>query len=277
MNYGIIRDKIEDMANDNHRDFVKAVISMEKGINDEDALDRLYDSYMENDSANLLNEEFDVMIEKLMEQGQIKDIPYVRKEKDELVDIVGNIAGKVDVVERENKKGEPFKVVNFSVVSNDSLGNKIYHNCSAYGEKGDIPKDFKSGDFVKLFGQVRISVDNSGKEYRNVNILSSKLLRAKEQKAEAFVLQETKRLEKDIREGIKDSCNTSFKELTEQIGKDIVGMDAKSSALTKSEKNEKIERESVMNTLKKYKDKDSSIKKSRKEIIKEIRDKYFID
>lgn len=77
MNYEIIRDKIEDMVNDNHRDFVKAVISMEKGINDESALDRLYDSYMENDAANLLNEEFDVMIEKLREQGQVKDIPYI--------------------------------------------------------------------------------------------------------------------------------------------------------------------------------------------------------
>lgn len=106
MNYEIIRDKIEDMVNDNHRDFVKAIMSMEKGINDERALDRLYDFYMENDSANLLNEEFDVMIEELREQGQIKDIPYVRKEKDELVDIVGNIAGKVDVVERENKRIE---------------------------------------------------------------------------------------------------------------------------------------------------------------------------
>ena len=152
MDYETIRDKIEDMANDNHRDFVKAVISLEKGINDESALDRLYDSYMENDAANLLNEEFDVMIEELREQRQIKDIPYTRKEKDELVDIVGNIAGKVDMVERENKKGELFKVVNFSVVSNDSLGNKIYNNCSAYREKGDIPKYFKSGDFVKIFG-----------------------------------------------------------------------------------------------------------------------------
>ena len=151
MDYETIRDKIEDMANDNHRDFVKAVISMEKGINDENALDKLYEFYMENDSVNLLDEEFDVMIEELREQGQIKDIPYVRKEKDELVDIVGNIAGKVDVVERENKKGESFKVVNFSVVSNDSQGNKVYHNCSAYGEKGDIPKSFKQGEFCKTF------------------------------------------------------------------------------------------------------------------------------
>ena len=241
MNYEIIRDKIEDMVNDNHRDFVKAVISMEKGINDEDALDRLYDSYMENDSANLLNEEFDVMIEELREQGQIKDITYTRKEKDELVDIVGNIAGKVDVVERGNKKGESFKVVNFSVVSNDSLGNKVYHSCSAYGEKGDIPKTFRQGDFVKLFGQVRISADGNGKEYRNVNILSSRILKAKEQRDEVSNSQETATLEKDL----KDS--------------------------------KKAEKESVRKTINKYKDENKGMAKLRKEIIKDMRDKYFID
>ena len=32
---------------------------------------------------------------------------------------------------------------------------------------GDIPKDFKQGDFVKLFGQVRISIDDNGKEHTN--------------------------------------------------------------------------------------------------------------
>ena len=241
MDYKTIRDKIEDMANDNHRDFVKAVISLEKGINDEDALDRLYDSYMENDSANLLNEEFDVMIEKLREQGQVKDIPYIKKEKDELVDIVGNIAGKVDVVERKNKKGELFKVVNFSVVSNDSLGNKVYHNCSAYGEKGDIPKNFKQGDLVKIFGQVRISVDGNGKEYRNVNILSSKLLKAKEQRNEVSNSQETATFEKDM----KDS--------------------------------KKAEKESVRKTINKYKDENKETAKPKKEIIKEMKEKYFID
>ena len=241
MDYKTIRDKIEDMANDKHRDFVKAVISLEKGINDENVLDKLYDAYMENDSANLLNEEFDVMIEELREQGQIKDIPYIKKEKDELVDIVGNIAGKVDVVERENKKGESFKVVNFSVVSNDSLGNKVYHNCSAYGEKGDIPKNFKQGDFVKIFGQVRISADGNGKEYRNVNILSSKLLKAKEQRNEVSNSQETATFEKDM----KDS--------------------------------KKAEKESVRKTINKYKDENKETAKPKKEIIKEMKEKYFID
>ena len=98
--------------------------------------------------------------------------------------LFGNIVGKVDVFERENKNGEAFKVANFSVVSKDDEGNKIYHNCSAYREKSDIPKDFKQGDFVKLFGQIRTSIDDNGKEHSNVRILSSKLLKAKEQMRE---------------------------------------------------------------------------------------------
>lgn len=117
-------------------------------------LDKLYDAYMDNDSLNLLHEEFDYMIEDLRGQGQIKDLLYVREEKDNLINIVGNIVGEVDVIERENKNGETFKVANFSVVSKDDEGNKLYHNCSVYGEKSDIPKDFKQGDFVKLFGQI---------------------------------------------------------------------------------------------------------------------------
>ena len=224
-----------------NRDFVKAVISMKKGINDEKTLDNLYDSYMKNDSVNLLHEEFDIIIDGLRKQGQRNDLPYARKEIDESVNIVGNIAGKVNVVERENKKGEPFKIVNFSVVSNDGLGNKVYHNCSAYGEKGDIPKNFKQGDFVKIFGQVRISVDGNGKEYRNVNILSSKLLKAKEQRNEVSNSQETATFEKDM----KDS--------------------------------KKAEKESVRKTINKYKDENKETAKPKKEIIKEMKEKYFID
>jgi len=46
MNYKAVRDRIEEMVNNNHRDFVKA----------------LYNAYMDNDSLNLLHEEFDFMI-----------------------------------------------------------------------------------------------------------------------------------------------------------------------------------------------------------------------
>ena len=43
MDYKAMRDRIEDMVNDNHRDFVKAIISIEKGVNDESALNKLYE------------------------------------------------------------------------------------------------------------------------------------------------------------------------------------------------------------------------------------------
>ena len=214
---------------------------MEKGINDEKALDKLYDSYMKNDSVNLLHEEFDIIIDGLRKQGQRNDLPYARKEIDESINIVGNITGKVNVVERENKKGETFKAVNFTVVSNDSLGNKVYHNCSAYGEKGDISKNFKQEDFVKIFGQVRTSADDSGKEHRNINILSSKLLKAKEQNKEITAISEK-----------------------EKLNNGIMGR-------------EKTERESVKDAIKKYKGKDNGMPQSRKEIIKEMKDKYLID
>ena len=64
MDYKAVRDRIEDMANNNHRDFVKAIISIEKGIDDESVLDKLYNAYMDDDKLNLLNENFDYMIEK---------------------------------------------------------------------------------------------------------------------------------------------------------------------------------------------------------------------
>ncbi|MDU1591884.1 MAG: DNA-binding protein, partial [Streptococcus anginosus] len=171
-------------------------------------------AYMDNDSLNLLHEEFDYMIEDLREQGQIKDLPYVQEEKDNLVNIVGNIVGKIDVVERENKNGEAFQVVNFSVASKDDEGNKVYHNCSAYGEKGDIPKDFKQGDFVKLFGQIKTSVDDNGKEHTNIRILSSKLLKAKEQmkgrdEKKESVLGAIKKYQAEDKEKPKEKKETS--------------------------------------------------------------------
>lgn len=56
----------------------------------------------------------------------------------------------------------------------------LYVNCSAYRDKSNIPKDFKKGDFVKVFGQLRVSINDNSKVYSNVRILSSKLLKAKE-------------------------------------------------------------------------------------------------
>ena len=64
---------------------------------------------------------------------------------------LGNIAGKVKNLERENANGEKFKVSNFSIVSKDDDGNKVYTNCSAYGDKTKDIENLKQRDFVKIF------------------------------------------------------------------------------------------------------------------------------
>ena len=181
MNYRQMRNMLEKMSEENNENFTKAIISFEKGINDMKALNKLYEDYMKNDNMSLLNDEFDYMIDELKENGAIKDSEVVERENDDLVNIVGNIFGEVDVVENKNRNGETFKVVNFSVVSKDDKGNKTYTNCSAYGDKGNVPQGFKKRDFAKLFGQERKSIDENGKEYSNVRILASELLKAKEQ------------------------------------------------------------------------------------------------
>lgn len=168
------------MANENYEDFIKALISYEKGINEEKALDEIYQAYMDNDTQGLLSDEFDYLIDEMREQGLINEQSGVEEERDDLINIVGNITKDIEILGLKNNKGEEFKVVNFSVVSNDDKGDKIYHNCSAYEDKAKIPETFNKGDFVKLFGQVRRNIDENGKEHINVRILDSKLLKVRD-------------------------------------------------------------------------------------------------
>jgi hypothetical protein len=192
MNFDETTQMINQMMDENYKDFITALVSIEKGINDKQALDVVYEDFMASDNASLLHEDFDYSIENLREQGQLKQPDAIEVDQDDLVNIVGNVVGEVEIVDRENKDGTAFKVVNFSAVSKDDDGNKTYTNCSAYGEKGEIPKDFKRGDFVKLFGQLRTSIDENGKEHSNVRILSSKLLKSREQMNEKVEKQEKK-------------------------------------------------------------------------------------
>lgn len=181
MEYKDIRENLEEISKENYKDFIKALIGIEKGIKDENVLDEIYDKYMDNDTISLLSEDFDYMIDDMKEQGKIVENVSDIEEKDDLINLVGNIAGEVENLERENANGEKFKVSNFSIVSKDDDGNKVYTNCSAYGDKTKDLENLKQGDFVKIFGQVKTSIDNNGKEHKNVRILSSKLLKAKEQ------------------------------------------------------------------------------------------------
>ena len=54
---------IEEMMQKDYKTFVTALISIEKDINNQDALDMMYQKYMNIDEMHLLNDEFDEMVE----------------------------------------------------------------------------------------------------------------------------------------------------------------------------------------------------------------------
>ena len=277
MNYDEIRNSIENMAKDNYQDFIKAIISYEKGINDKEALDTLYSQFMENDTVNLLHEEFDYMIDELRERGQIKDIPY-QPDKDDIVTLVGNVVGKVEAIERENKNGGKFSVVNFSLLTKDENGEKKYHNCSAYGEKGKLAKDFQRGDFVKISGQLRSSIDDNGKEHTNLRVLSTKMLKAREQmqnseKEKVALEKEIQSLQDQIEDRQLDLHYADSFEQSGQIREDIQKMEAKLSSLEerlkktveKASEKENKPKDSILGAIKKLKE-ESTEKQEQKPI-----------
>ena len=96
--------------------------------------------------------------------------------KQEMININANLVAEPTFSSFENE-GEKVEVANVKKY----WKGKEYINCAAYGEKSDIPKDFKQGDFVKIFVQIRTSIDDNGREHSNIRIFSSKLLKTKEQ------------------------------------------------------------------------------------------------
>lgn len=81
-------------------------------------------------------------------------------------------------------------------------------------EKSDIPTDFKQEDFIKLFDKIITSIDDNGKEYSNVRILSSKLLKAKEQikrqeEKKGSVIEAIKKYQAEDKEKSKEKKKTN--------------------------------------------------------------------
>lgn len=58
MEYLEIVKVIERISESNYKEYIKAMIYIEKNIKDELVLDKLYQEYYENDDVNLLNDFF---------------------------------------------------------------------------------------------------------------------------------------------------------------------------------------------------------------------------
>ena len=91
MNFNEAKQTINQMIDDNYKDFITALVSIEKGINDKQALDVVFEDFMASDNGSLLHEDFDYSIENLREQGKLKQSDAIEVDQDDLVNIADNV------------------------------------------------------------------------------------------------------------------------------------------------------------------------------------------
>ena len=218
-NFETMKETLSFLVEYNHSDFVKGIISLETGIENEDTLDAAYDNYMNDKIMGLVDEKFyDYIDENEMEtpalesgredknsalsgEENVKDDnnnamngkAWENKEKTNTVNIDGNIASDIEIKNLTSKDGKDFTVASFAIAENDKEGKVKYTNCLAYNDKVSSVENLKKGDFVHVFGKEKISQGKDGKEYMSLKVHSAKLLKAKEQVKTNQNTKETKK------------------------------------------------------------------------------------
>nr|WP_314025008.1 single-stranded DNA-binding protein [Filifactor alocis] len=233
-NFETMKDTLSFLAEYNHSDFVKGMISLETGIENETALDTAYDNYMNDKIMGLIDETFYHYIDeneiktpalengkedknsalsakentKENENAMTNDKSDENMEKENTINIDGNIASDIEIKNLTSKDGKDFTVASFAIAENDKEGKVKYTNCLAYNDKVSSVENLKKGDFVHIFGKEKISQGKDGKEYMSLKVYSAKLLKAKEQVKTNQKTKETK----------KSSALGKLKEYKEKAG-----------------------------------------------------------
>lgn len=168
-----MQNKLEKYANENYEGFIKDLISLEKGIKDEDTLNQIYQEYMKQDNILLLSKELDELVDKTAEIEKSQKV-YLN---------VHNSFAKLNV-ESKYEQGKTYNVVRLPEGS--VIGDKDYSGASFYPlDKYIYPNkfnenlttvQFKSDQDIKLYFKDRKpetvkaedvckAVDNANKKY----------------------------------------------------------------------------------------------------------------
>ncbi|WP_243093065.1 DNA-binding protein [Streptococcus dysgalactiae] len=208
MEYKDIRENLEEMMNDNYKDFIKALVSIEKGVNDEKALEEVYVLYMNNDTTGLLSDDFDYMIDDMKEQGKIVENVSDIEEQDNILNAIGHIVGEINYLERKNSNGNEFKMSNF-LINIGEEDSPDFINCFAYGEKSVNFKNLHEGDCIKVSGTIKTEISNEGKELKSLDIISSKLLQKAKQSNKNSVIEAIKNFKEEKKNLSKEEKTNS--------------------------------------------------------------------
>ena len=164
-----MRDIVERLEDVNYREFIKAFVSVERGIRDEKVLDDIFDGYIRHGT-----------LEGLDDSEKIPEIPA-----QDYVEVAGNLTGNAILKHLKGNNGKDFDVVNFSVCTNKEDGTKMFTGIAVFGNQIADAASLKKGDFVSISGNLTLKEGRDGKTYRNIKAKDVKLLKAKNQRRES--------------------------------------------------------------------------------------------
>ena len=79
---------IIDIANRDYESYIKAIVKIEKGIDDNKILDKVYDEFMNRDNVELLNNSIDEIInETNIDRNKQQKIDFRYKEEENELEI----------------------------------------------------------------------------------------------------------------------------------------------------------------------------------------------
>ena len=127
---GTVIDKINKIVDEDYEGFVKAMITIENGIEDPELLDELYDRFMNNDGVNLINDYFDELI---------YDLEY---------DITSGREKDIELIEMSSKEKELFNKIDGFVDAYIDLSNGMYDIDYDFADGYPLDKSFHDIDFI---------------------------------------------------------------------------------------------------------------------------------
>ena len=143
-----IIDTINKMIDEDYEGFVKALITIETGIDNPDLLDELYDRFMHNDGVNLINDYFDEVIYDLEDEITI---------------------GEEKVMETEwtlDKDNEFFEKMDYFINSYTELSNAMYDVDYDFADSYPLEKSFHDIDFIGWAEATRVKLSEKQKEVK---------------------------------------------------------------------------------------------------------------
>ena len=139
-------DALNKMIDEDYEGFVKALISIENGIEDPKLLDELYDKFMQNDGVNLINDYFDELI---------YDLEY---------DVTRGRERDVGSTQIPSKEKELFNKIDGFVEAYTDLSNAMYDIDYDFADDYPLEKSFHDIDFITWAEASKLNISEGSKE-----------------------------------------------------------------------------------------------------------------